>query len=226
MSAPVRGRSIAFLLTLFLAWSVSTVAQKKTSAAAPAASSASVPSDPLLKAMREELDRSKTATQDGECAAALLHRISAIGCGRIRCRGRVRRAAPGSTRACAELARGGARRRLQAGQLLRPGTGVVNLAPLDDDSIALRRELWLATDRAYKSATEALASKKAALSQYTAGQPFDDFAKAPAIAIARAAGEVGFHSRAVEGIAAKSHRSLPHRREDSIAFRFFAGFAR
>jgi len=60
------------------------------------------------------------------------------------------------------------------------GEGVTNFAPLDDDHpIALRRILWLATDAAYKRANEALASKKAALAQYSAGQPFDDFAKAP-----------------------------------------------
>ena len=58
---------------------------------------------------------------------------------------------------------------------------MVSFAPLDNDSIALRRELWIATDRAYKSASEALASKKALLSQYTADQPFDDFARAPAL---------------------------------------------
>jgi TldD protein len=62
-----------------------------------------------------------------------------------------------------------------------PGTGMVTFAPRDDDSIALRRELWLATDRAYKIANEALANKRAVLSQYTADQPFDDFARAPAL---------------------------------------------
>ena len=41
-----------------------------------------------------------------------------------------------------------------------PGVGVVDFAPLDNDAIALRRELWLSTDRAYKIASEALASKK------------------------------------------------------------------
>ena len=62
-----------------------------------------------------------------------------------------------------------------------PGTGVVNIAPRDDDPVAIRRDLWAATDRAYKIASEALASKKAVLSQYTADQPFDDFARAPAL---------------------------------------------
>ena len=41
-----------------------------------------------------------------------------------------------------------------------PGTGVVSFAPIDDDPIALRREFWIATDRAYKSASEALASRR------------------------------------------------------------------
>ena len=59
-----------------------------------------------------------------------------------------------------------------------PGMGVVDLGPLDNNSIALRRQLWMATDRAYKSANEALAAKKALLSQFTAGQPFNDFAPA------------------------------------------------
>ena len=61
------------------------------------------------------------------------------------------------------------------------GVGVVDFAPLDNDAIALRRQLWAATDRAYKAASEALASKKALLSHYSAEQPFDDFAKAPAL---------------------------------------------
>ena len=62
-----------------------------------------------------------------------------------------------------------------------PGVGVVDFAPLDNDDIAMRRQLWMATDRAYKTASEALAGKKALLSQYSAEQPFDDFAKAPAL---------------------------------------------
>src|ERR1700721_217694 len=61
------------------------------------------------------------------------------------------------------------------------GIGVFDLAPLDNDNIALRRQLWAATDRAYKAASEALASKKALLSHYSAEQPFDDFAKDPAL---------------------------------------------
>ena len=60
-----------------------------------------------------------------------------------------------------------------------PGIGVSTLEPIDNDPIALRWQLWYATDSAYKAASESLAMKKATLRQYTADQPFDDFAHAP-----------------------------------------------
>ncbi len=181
MSAPVRGRSIAFLLTLFLAWSVSTVAQKKTSAAAPAASSASVQSDPLLKAMREELDRSKTELKMENVPPPyyIEYRLSDVDEFDAEAAfGALRQDQRAHARSLRVVVRVGD---YKQDSYYGPGTGVVNLAPLDDDSIALRRELWLATDRAYKIASEALASKKALLSQYSSGQPFDDFARVPAI---------------------------------------------
>jgi predicted Zn-dependent protease len=60
------------------------------------------------------------------------------------------------------------------------GQGESTILPLDNDSIALRRQIWLATDDAYKAAGEALAEKQAALKQFTAdANPVDDFAKAP-----------------------------------------------
>lgn len=60
------------------------------------------------------------------------------------------------------------------------GQGESTILPLDDDSIALRHQIWLATDQAYKAAGEALAAKQAALKQFTAdANPIDDFAKAP-----------------------------------------------
>jgi predicted Zn-dependent protease len=62
-----------------------------------------------------------------------------------------------------------------------PGVGAVSLAPIDNDPVALRRQLWIATDQAYKAASEALAMKNAALRQFTSEQPFNDFAHAPAL---------------------------------------------
>ena len=58
------------------------------------------------------------------------------------------------------------------------GEGVVDLVPLDDDEYAIRHRVWLATDRAYKAAGEALSAKQAALKQLKVDEPVDDFAKA------------------------------------------------
>jgi len=59
-----------------------------------------------------------------------------------------------------------------------PGQGTIDFVPLDNDMLALRHQLWLATDRAYKSAVEALTAKQAQLKQLTVDQPVDDFAHA------------------------------------------------
>jgi TldD protein len=58
------------------------------------------------------------------------------------------------------------------------GQGTVDFMPLDNDMQAMRHELWLATDRAYKSAAESLTAKQAQLKQLTVDQPVDDFAHA------------------------------------------------
>ena len=60
------------------------------------------------------------------------------------------------------------------------GQGESSVLPLDNDPIALRHQIWLATDDAYKAAGEALAEKQATLKQFSADpNPVDDFAKAP-----------------------------------------------
>jgi len=49
-------------------------------------------------------------------------------------------------------------------------------------SLALRHQIWLATDGAYKAAGEALAEKQAAMKQFSADpNPVDDFAKEPVV---------------------------------------------
>lgn len=60
------------------------------------------------------------------------------------------------------------------------GQGETTVLPLDNDPIALRHQIWLAADDAYKAAGQALAEKQATLKQFTAdSNPVDDFAKAP-----------------------------------------------
>jgi predicted Zn-dependent protease len=60
------------------------------------------------------------------------------------------------------------------------GEGESMILPLDNDSIALRHQIWLATDDAYKAAGQALAEKQAELKRFTTdANPVDDFAKSP-----------------------------------------------
>jgi predicted Zn-dependent protease len=64
------------------------------------------------------------------------------------------------------------------------GQGGLDFMPLDNDIVALRHEIWLATDSAYKAATEALTAKQARLKQFAVDQPVDDFARAePVVSI-------------------------------------------
>ncbi|HEX9112305.1 MAG TPA: metallopeptidase TldD-related protein [Terriglobales bacterium] len=63
------------------------------------------------------------------------------------------------------------------------GEGVIDLVPLDDDEYAIRHRVWLATDRAYKAAGEALSAKQAALKQLKVDEPVDDFAKAAPVEV-------------------------------------------
>jgi hypothetical protein len=60
----------------------------------------------------------------------------------------------------------------------REGQGSVEFVPLDNDLLTMRHQIWLATDKAYKAALRALAAKRAALKQFNVEQPVDDFAHA------------------------------------------------
>jgi TldD protein len=62
------------------------------------------------------------------------------------------------------------------------GMGNASILPIDNDLIALRRQIWLLTDEAYKAAADAYAEKLSALKQFTTDpNPVDDFAKAPVV---------------------------------------------
>jgi predicted Zn-dependent protease len=59
---------------------------------------------------------------------------------------------------------------------IRPQFGFSQL-PLDDNYLEIRREIWLATDGAYKQAIEQLAGKKAALQNKTPSEDLPDLSK-------------------------------------------------
>ncbi len=65
------------------------------------------------------------------------------------------------------------------------GDGVVDLAPVEDDIGAIRHKIWLATDAAYKTAIENLSRKQAQLKQFENEQRPDDFShQKPAVSTA------------------------------------------
>jgi hypothetical protein len=60
-------------------------------------------------------------------------------------------------------------------------SGETVLAPLDDDYDAMRRELWITTDAAYKRAITMFARKKAAFQNRTASDPIPDYSQEPPV---------------------------------------------
>lgn len=170
-------RGSGFLGLLILSCTISAGAQEK-SASANASPAESKSSDPILQAMHEELDRSKSELKMENVPAPyyIEYRLSddeeytaeaAFGALRQSQRSQVR-----NVRVVVRVGD------YKLDSYFGGGMGVVDLAPLDDNYLAVRRALWLATDRAYKAASEALAAKKALLSQFSTPQPFDDFAHA------------------------------------------------
>ncbi len=143
------------------------------SGAMPSAAS----SDPVIRAMQEELERSKSQVKMENVSAPyyIEYRLSDVD---DYSAGAAFGALLQDQRAHQRVVRVVVRvGDYKQDSYIGPGVGVIELAPLDNDSIALRRQLWSATDRAYKAASEAFANKKALLSQYSAEQPFDDFSK-------------------------------------------------
>lgn len=59
------------------------------------------------------------------------------------------------------------------------GVGSIEVMPIDDNELALRRQLWLATDKAYKAALNGLTEKQAALKNVEAEQDVADFSQEP-----------------------------------------------
>jgi len=57
------------------------------------------------------------------------------------------------------------------------GLGEADLLAIDDDVLAMRHTLWLATDRAYKAALQMLTAKQTALKQYESTDDVPSFSK-------------------------------------------------
>ena len=153
---------------------------KPSSAAAMAAAHAAAKGDALLEALLTELDRSKAKLKIDNVDAPyyIEYRVNDVeDFGAEAAFGALRDAQHVHVRILRVVVRvGDYKQDGYFGQAL----GETNILPLDDDPIALRHQIWLATDEAYKAAGEGLAEKQAALKQFSVDpNPVDDFAKAP-----------------------------------------------
>jgi hypothetical protein len=141
--------------------------------------------DPMLKAMLEELDRSKSQLQlkGFEKPFFIQYRIEEIANFETK-------AAFGATSSSRRSRERVARVTVRVGDYKTDssggrGDGAVQLAALDDDPIAVRSALWWATDEAYKGALAAYAQKQAELKQVETPPQADDFSKeTPLISLA------------------------------------------
>jgi predicted Zn-dependent protease len=141
--------------------------------------------DPVLKAMLEELDRSKSQLQLKDFAKPFFIQY------------RIEEADDYETKAEYGASEGSehkhqrvARVTVHVGDFKTDsssgrGDGSAQLEALDDDPIAIRSELWTATDQAYKSALAAYAQKQAELKQVQTPPQADDFSReSPVISLA------------------------------------------
>ncbi|HEY2461513.1 MAG TPA: metallopeptidase TldD-related protein [Candidatus Acidoferrum sp.] len=159
-----------------------TTVNKVDAATASAAAHAAANGDPLLEALLTELDRSKAQLKMDQVQAPyyIEYRVSdideydaeaAFGALRTNIRSRYR--------ILRVVVRVGD---YKQDSYFSRGMGETNILPLDNDPIALRHQIWLATDDAYKSAGQAFTEKQAALKQFSAdANPVDDFAKEPVL---------------------------------------------
>ncbi|MFB3813370.1 MAG: metallopeptidase TldD-related protein [Terriglobales bacterium] len=80
-------------------------------------------------------------------------------------------------------------------------TAAVRFLPLDDDYDQIRREIWLATDQAYKEAAREFAAKRTVLETRKYGAYLPDFTPQPPIAMLEPRREIKADRKAAEALA-------------------------
>jgi TldD protein len=172
----------AFLLELGTVSSRAADDAKPAPDVAMAAAHAAAKGDGLLEALLTELDRSKAQLKMDQVQAPyyIEYRVNEVDdFGAEAAFGALRESQHIHVRVLRVVVRIGD---YKQDSFFGRGQGETSILPLDDDLIALRHQIWLATDEAYKAAGQALAEKQAALKQFSADpNPVDDFAKAPPV---------------------------------------------
>jgi TldD protein len=144
------------------------------------AESASQGNDPLLRAMQQELDREKNLLLPGMQRPYFIeYRLDDITTYEaVANYGALTREEPNHQRIVRVTVRIGDYAMDSSNSR---GDGTVELAPTDDNPLALQYALWTATDSAYKNALRAYSAKQAALKQFQSAQNQQDFAQAKSV---------------------------------------------
>jgi len=188
---PKNARSLVFWLVFFPLFFC--VLFPATHVCARDAQSLAAKDDPLLQAMSLELERSKSALKLDQLAAPyyIEYRVFDVD-------GYTAEAAFGALRTAVRARFRFLRVVVRIGDYKQDsyygqGEGSVDIVPLDDDLLALRHQIWDATDKAYKAAAGALTEKQARLKQLTApDEPVDDFSHAEAVQSIRPLAKLDF----------------------------------
>ena len=143
---------------------------------AAAAESSPQGNDPLLRAMQQELDREKTLMLPGMQQPYFIeYRLDDINTYEaVANYGALTQEVSNHQRVLRVTVRIGD---YAVDSSTTRGDGTVELAPTDDNPLALQYALWTATDAAYKNALRAFSAKQAALKQFQSAQDQPDFAK-------------------------------------------------
>src|SRR5712692_2158121 len=148
---------------------------------APARPPAEAPEDPVLLAMQAELERSKAQLKmDGVQAPYYIeYRVGDVDDYSAEAIfGTLRQEQRFHVRFVRVVVRIGD---YKLDSYYGQGQGVVDSMPVDNDLLAFRHQLWLATDKAYKAASEALTAKLALLKQYSIEQTVEDYSRASTV---------------------------------------------
>src|SRR5947207_10384569 len=190
MSALPLQRKSAFILALvivlgFPSRRAASSDSKPAADPAVAAAHAAVKGDGLLEALLTELDRSKAQLKMDQVQPPYFieYRVNEVDDFSAEAAfGALRESQHGHYRVLRAVVRIGD---YKQDSFYARGEGESTILPLDNDPIALRHQIWLATDDAYKAAGQALAEKQAELKRFTTdANPVDDFAKSqPLLAV-------------------------------------------
>jgi TldD protein len=133
--------------------------------------------DPLLRAMQQELDREKSLILPGmQHSYFIEYRLDDIATYEaVANYGALTQEASNHQRVVRVTVRIGD---YATDSSSSRGDGTIELAPTDDNPLALQYVLWSATDTAYKNALRAYSAKQAALKQFQSAQNQPDFAQA------------------------------------------------